>query len=92
MEIIQNRYGQDRVIEKISPNKIRVMGESLFGRTSTDDTNNLIMFDFEGGPCLMVETKINYLKSNWIIKKITREESSQPNLVSILLEVELDAK
>lgn len=92
MEIIQNRYGQDRVIEKISPNKIRVMGESLFGRTSTDDANNLIMFDFEGGPCLMVDTKINYLKSNWIIKKITREESSQPNLVSILLEVELDAK
>jgi hypothetical protein len=50
------------------------------------------MFDFEGGPCLMVDTKINYLKSNWIIKKITREESSQENLVSILLEVELDAK
>lgn len=92
MEIIQNRYGQDRVIEKISPNKIRVMGESLFGRTSTDEANNLIMFDFEGGPCLMVDTKINYLKSSWIIKKITREESSPQNLVSILLEVELDAK
>jgi hypothetical protein len=89
MEIRQNRYGQDRVIEKISPTKIRVMGESLFGRTSTDENGNLIMFDFEGGPCLMVDTKINYLKSSWNITKITREESSQNNLVSILLEVEL---
>ena len=34
MEIVQNRYGQDRVIEKISHTKLRVMGESLFSRNS----------------------------------------------------------
>ena len=89
MEIVKNRYGNDRVIEKISPNKIRVMGESLFGRTSTDETGNLIMFDFEGGPCLMVGNKFNFLKSNWSINKITREDTSKPTLVSILLDVDL---
>ena len=89
MEIVKNRYGNDRVIEKISPTKIRIMGESLFGRTSTDDSGNLIMFDFEGGPCLMVGSKLNYLKSNWTINKIVKEESSQQNLTSVLLEVEI---
>ena len=34
MEIVQNRYGQDRVIEKVSHTKLRVMGESLFSRNS----------------------------------------------------------
>lgn len=89
MEIVKNRYGNDRVIEKISPTKIRIMGESLFGRTSTDESGNLIMFDFEGGPCLMVGSKFNFLKSNWTINKITKEEASQPNLVSVLMEVDL---
>ena len=34
MEVIQNRYGQDRVIEKLPSNKIRITGESLFIRKS----------------------------------------------------------
>ena len=37
MEIVQNRYGNDRVIEKIDSNRIRVMGESLFSRGSEDE-------------------------------------------------------
>ena len=47
MEIVQNRYGHDRVIEKISHNKLRVMGESLFSRGSTSDKGEHTMFDFE---------------------------------------------
>jgi hypothetical protein len=89
MEIVQNRYGQDRVIEKISHNKLRVMGESLFSRSSIDDGGNQMMFDFEGGPCLNVGGTIKYLKTDWVIKKIHPEGSSQENLVSVLLEVEL---
>ena len=89
MEIVQNRYGHDRVIEKISQNKIRVMGESIFSRSSIDDNGSQIMFDFEGGPCLNVGGTIKYLKTDWVIKKIHPEESSQENLVSVVLEVEL---
>lgn len=89
MEIVQNRYGHDRVIEKISPNKIRVMGESIFSRSSTDDSGQYTMFDFEGGPCLNVGGTIKYLKTDWVIKNIQPQQISQENLVSVILEVEL---
>ena len=36
MEIIQNRYGVDRVIDKIGDNKIRVMGGDA-------DTNTIFL-------------------------------------------------
>jgi len=54
MEIIKNRYGAERVIEKINSNTFRVMGESLINRSSEDKDGNQTMFDFEGGPCLTV--------------------------------------
>ena len=46
MEITQNRYNVDRVIEKIDSNRLRVMGESLVIRTSHDEMGNLTMYDF----------------------------------------------
>lgn len=90
MEIIQNRFGQDRVIEKISPDKIRIMGDSLIFRTSENEQNKITMFDFEGGPCLNIGGTIKYLKSEWVIKEITPEESSHENFMSVLLTVELN--
>lgn len=92
MEIIQNRYGEDRVIEKIAPDKLRVMGESNFSRTSVDDDGKIIMFDFEGGPFLMVGSSIKYLKSDWLVKEITIENSIGNNLESVILKVELDGR
>lgn len=89
MEIVQNRYGHDRVIEKISHNKIRVMGESIFSRSSAGDNGEPTMFDFEGGPCLNVGGTIKYLKTDWVIKGIQPQQTSQENLVSVILEVEL---
>lgn len=90
MEIIQNRYGEDRVIEKIAPDKLRVMGESTFTRTSTNDNGETIMFDFEGGPFLMVGNTIKYLKLDWTIKEIIPEQSTQPNLESVILKIEFN--
>ena len=89
MEIVQNRYGQDRVIEKVSHNKLRVMGESLFSRNSKNEVGELTMFDFEAGPCLNVGGTIKYLKTDWTIKSIQQEQTTQENLVSVVLEVEL---
>lgn len=89
MEIQKNRYGHDRVIEKISHNKIRVMGESLFSRISENDNGDCIMFDFEGGPFLTVDGIFKYLKTDWVIKKISPEKPLQENLESVILEVEL---
>lgn len=89
MEIVQNRYGNDRVIEKISPTKLRVMGENLVSRSSHDSDGNLTMFDFEGGPCLNVGGKIRFGKTDWLITNITEEETYKEGLSSILLEVKL---
>lgn len=89
MEVIQNRYGQDRVIEKIESNKIRITGESLFIRKSEGDSGKLSMFDFEGGPCLNVGGKIKYLNSDWTIKEILSDYTSKTNLVSVTLMVDL---
>lgn len=87
MEITQNRYGVDRVIEKIDSNRIRVMGESLFTRTSQDENGNETMFDFEGGPCLNVGGTIQYKGTKFKIKSIKSEPSKMENVSSVILEV-----
>jgi len=89
MEIVQNRYGNDRVIEKISPTKLRIMGESIISRGSQDENGNQTMFDFEGGPCLNLGGKIQFGKTDWIITKITPEESKIENFASVIVEVKL---
>jgi hypothetical protein len=89
MEIVQNRYGNDRVIEKIGPTKLRVMGESIISRGSQDENGNQTMFDFEGGPCLNLGGKIQFGKTDWIITKITPEESKMENFCSVIVEVKL---
>jgi len=89
MEIIQNRYGVDRVIEKIDSTRIRVMGESLIARGSQDEDGNQTMFDFEGGPCLNVGGKITYKGSDFKIKSITSEKVREENVASVVLEVTL---
>lgn len=89
MEIVKNRYGNDRVIEKIGDTRIRVMGDSLITRHSQDDNGNLTMFDFEGGPCLNVGGKIKYLGTEFKIQSIKQEESKQEDIYSVLLEVSL---
>jgi len=89
MEIIQNRYGVDRVIEKIDSTRIRVMGESLIARGSQDEDGNQTMFDFEGGPCLNVGGKITYKGTDFKIKSITSEKVREENVASVVLEVTL---
>ena len=89
MEIVKNRDGNDRVIEKISPTKLRVMGESLYTRTSQDDSGNTTMYDFEGGPILGLGGKLHFGKTDWTITKITPEASGKENLASVIVEVKL---
>ena len=89
MEIIQNRYGVDRVIEKIDSTRIRVMGESLIARSSQDEDGNQTMFDFEGGPCLNVGGKIKYMGTDFKILSIKSEQTKMENVASVVLEVTL---
>jgi len=88
MEIVKNRYGNDRVITKIDDKRIRVMGESLLSRTAEDENQNITMFDFEGGPCLNLGGKIKFMGSEFKIKSI-KPEKSEGDLSSVLLGVSL---
>ena len=92
MQIIQNRYGVDRVIEKLDSNRIRIMGESLISRGSQDEEGNQTMFDFEGGPCLNVGGKIEYFGQDFKIKSIKPEKVKEVNgvtIASVVLEVSI---
>lgn len=89
MEIVKNRYGVDRVIEKIDSTRIRVMGESLFSRGSQDDDGNQTMFDFEGGPCFNVGGTIQYYGTDFKIVSIKTEKIKEENVTSVVLEVKL---
>ena len=89
MEIIPNRYGNDRVYTKIDSTHIRIMGESLFSRGSEDENGNQTMYDFEGGPCLNLGGKIQFMGSDFKIKAIQSEASGQENLASVIVEVEI---
>jgi len=88
MEIVKNRYGNDRVITKIDDKRIRVMGESLFSRIVEDENKNITMFDFEGGPCLNLGGKIKFMGSEFKIESI-QPEKHKGDLTSVLLGVSL---
>jgi len=87
MEVIKSRYGLERTIEKIDSNRIRVMGESQFVRQSQNDKGDIIMFDFEGGPCLSVGGNITYQKMKWKITEIKPERLPHEGLGSCILSV-----
>ena len=89
MEIIKNRYGVDRVYEKLDSTRIRVMGESLIARGSQDEDGNQTMFDFEGGPCLNVGGKVKYMGTDFKILSIKSEQTKMENVASVVLEVTL---
>ena len=89
MEIIKNRYGAERVIEKINNNTFRVMGESLVNRGSEDKDGNQTMFDFEGGPCLNVGGKIKFMKTEWTITSVSPEDIKHEGLVSVRIGIKL---
>lgn len=87
MEIIQSRYGLDRTIEKIDSTRIRVTGESQFQRISTDESGEVTMFDFEGGPGLSVGGDILYQNLKWKIRAITPVQTSHEGLCECILTV-----
>lgn len=89
MEIVKNRYGAERVIEKINAQTLRVMGESLIIRGSQDEDGNQTMFDFEGGPCLNVGGKIKFMKTEWTITSVSPEVNKHEGLASVRIGVKL---
>ena len=84
MENLINSNGEERTIERITHDRIRVMGNSVFIRKSSD-SEGLTMFDFEGGPCLNVGGKIKFEKMDWYIHGIEQEDTIYPDFASVQL-------
>ena len=88
MEIVKSRFGQERSIERINLNKVRVMGESQFIRKSTNKQGDISLFDFEGGPAYTLGGKLAFEKMMWKIKGIKPKESGYKDLYEVILHID----
>lgn len=88
MEVLNSKYGIERTIQRIDFKRVRVMGESQFVRTSTNDKDEVILFDFEGGPFFSVGGKLNFEKLFWKITKIVPQQSEYEGLHEVILHIE----
>lgn len=61
---ISSRYGDPRHITNHGGGCYTVEGLTHYTRQSTDDSGNITMVDFDGGPCLFVGDKFKYDPSN----------------------------
>ena len=76
----KSRYGDVRHIRTVKENVVQITGKSEFIRASQhpDNTDELGMFDFEGGPCFFIgETMFNsndgkHDFNGMIIEKLTQ--------------------
>jgi hypothetical protein len=88
MEITKSRFGQERSIERINLNKVRVLGESQFVRKSTNRNGDITLFDFEGGPAYTLGGKLSFEKMLWKINGIEPMESGYKDLYEVNLHIE----
>ena len=66
---IKSRYGDERIITLLEDGRYRIEGRSLYTRHGDG------LFDFEGGPCLMVGDRLLDVEDNVVIKKIEIDDS-----------------
>lgn len=91
-EFITNRYGDMREVTQVSTNKIRVTGNSGFVRTAKEEDDSIIMFDFEGGPCVSKGATMKFFKTKWIIEDISILNEKYEDMHSVILTVKLANK
>lgn len=91
-EFITNRYGDMREVTQVSTNKIRVTGNSGFVRTAKEEDDSIIMFDFEGGPCISKGATMKFFKTKWDIEDIKILNERYENMHSVILTVKLANK
>ncbi len=88
MEIVKSRFGQERSIERINLNKVRVLGESKIVRKSQNKNGDVTLFDFEGGPAYTLGGKLAFEKMMWKINYIEPMESGYKDLYEVNLHIE----
>jgi hypothetical protein len=74
-------------LERVDFQRIRVMGEALFTRTSKNEAGEITMYDFEGGPAYTVGMKMTFEGLNYKIEKIVPMENQYKDLCEVVLQV-----
>jgi hypothetical protein len=64
----KSRYGDERIITLLEDGSYRVEGRTLFTRHAEG------MVDFEGGPCLMVGDRLDYVDDELVIESLAIDE------------------
>lgn len=85
MEIKKNRYGDDRAYEFINHNTVRVYGNSHYVRQSDNADGNIVMYDFEGGPCFNKDAYIKLRGQRMKIVSIEPQKSKHKGLCEVIL-------
>ena len=85
-----SRYNTPRVIVQVGENEYHIVGRSAYYRSGKDDQGNLVMFDFEGGPLLTIDTQINVNGKVMAIASMTNDvapspEENEPNTVIVAI-------
>lgn len=91
-EFITNRYGDMREVTQLAIDKIRVTGNSGFVRTAKEEDGSIIMFDFEGGPCVSKGATMKFFKTKWNIEDIKILDEKYDDMHSVILTVKLANK
>jgi hypothetical protein len=70
VKLIKSRYGVNRLITEEADGSLTIEGETGFSRYGWFDDKPIQMFDFEGGPFIMVGDPLMDLDYEGIVKSI----------------------
>lgn len=91
--VFQSRYGDERVLKKLSENTYSIMGKSHYGRAGNNPNGEGLQFiDFEGGPFVCLGTEMSFFgaKDDRKISKvefIQTEAQGEDNTLNIRVTV-----
>ena len=87
MDIFSNRYGLQRVIQKIATDKLLIMGDSQLTRYRKTKRGNITSIDFDGGPSFSVGNVIYYKNLKWLITSINPIQSRYDDFLEVVFDV-----
>lgn len=70
IKLIKSRYGVNRLITEEADGSLTIEGETAFSRYGWLDDKTIYMFDFEGGPFIMVGDPMMDIDYKGVVKSI----------------------
>ena len=78
VKLVKSRYGTNRLITEEADGSLLIEGETLYFRCSTiNEDSTTDMFDFEGGPFIMVGDPMMELDMDGVVRSIEIVETKK---------------